>query len=442
MSRIQKDILTCIDPEPRPKTEDPRTFKQVDLPFHGRAVRSDDKYLPSLSMDPTSSDRWVGLFGRTLYTKDYSDLKFVCTQLLFVWDGQLFPPHKMDYEPIFILQRLKSGKEHVVYVFDKLHYKTSDIIVYNGRYPPVLKYKWWWRSFIEVKNPKKICEIKSANLSPFDILHPSIKITQSGLEAVLSGIPPIHIEIEPMYDSYLFHWWNKKKYKEISILGRKFRFLSGGKLTIEEKLKDPFEMWASGKFYNPHPLPLLEDLATRITMPLCYSVILSDSLNETLGRIWNDFLNPKEGNLRDIVSSRIFGDILGYIAFLLLLDYYRLLRIDEFKGHLLEIFEKYSDKLTIEMYIQKIQGSEEFRELKDHLLREMRFQRMRPSETTKAYFQGLKDQILKDRDLLFDLKNWLRQSDYWLNFSPKQRDDVETNLVVIEGKFPRSNNDF
>lgn len=98
----------------------PLSFSEIDEPYIAGADLSGNSMihenLPVVKVNHRN-DRFVGLFGRVVESDSLS-----CYQYLWVWDGQLFPIHAMDYAPAMVFSNLGEDVDRLV-IYDKFHYK-------------------------------------------------------------------------------------------------------------------------------------------------------------------------------------------------------------------------------------------------------------------------------------------------------------------------------
>ncbi|MHA2229858.1 MAG: hypothetical protein ACXABL_11680 [Candidatus Thorarchaeota archaeon] len=154
-----------------------------------------------------------GVYGRSVYYPERKPDSPVCYQYLLVWDEQVWPPHPMDYAPIFVY---KTGGEYSTIVYDKGHYVA-------GRYnleidqTPCLDVANAWHSFKVIKE------------DPGDVIPQSLL---------------------PLTDELITEWWRQEDKK--------------ARLKILNKLRDPFRLIGSNYFDDP-PFSAIDRFFKKIT---------------------------------------------------------------------------------------------------------------------------------------------------------------------------------
>jgi len=243
------------------------------------------QYVPFVPIPDESYISFKGVFGRIV---DYgNDAR--CYQYIFLWDGQLFPPHPMDYEPVMVYVFDRLGSKAIVY--DHLHYKLGRFWI-NESTAARLRVIYPWHSFRRGRH-----------------------LTTE-------------IDVHPLTDDHLNHWWDITDPR--------------ARLTITDDLKHPFRLLGSNDIRN-EKIPEIQNIIAWARLPFLAYVKMAHDLGSCLIDLFRDVVQVARIRLRNPGYEKIAA---GYLILLKTLEYYNLIELDpSIKGKFLE-GEKYDPKFS------------------------------------------------------------------------------------------------
>jgi len=243
------------------------TFHEVNPAF--TCVENDgnlDAYLPVVTIPDEPYVEFLGVFGRVIYDSAVHYYLY-----LYVWNGQLFPPHPMDYEPVLVEVHDKANMKAVVY--DRLHYSAGRLLAPRGDTISFEAHSGW-HSF----RPSRLAQHA--------------------------------VKVNALTDSHMNHWWSVPDPR--------------AQLKIREKLRTPFMLNGAQDFTDIRISR--RDLALAwIRYPLFAATRRTTDLASCLRHVWSQTVQPARRWLRN-PTYKEYG--MGYIALVSLLEGYGLISLE------------------------------------------------------------------------------------------------------------------
>lgn len=243
------------------------------------------QYVPYVIIPDESYISFKGVFGRVVeYGNDAR-----CYQYIYLWDGQLFPPHPMDYEPVLVYVFDKLESKAIIY--DHLHYKIGRFWI-NESTAARLRVVYPWHSFRRGR--------------------------------YLAG----DIDIHPLTDDHLNHWWKITD--------------SRARLTITDDIRHPFRLLGSNDIRN-EKIPEIQLILAWARLPFLAYVKMARDLGSCLMDLFRNVVQVARLRLRNPGYERIAA---GYLLLLKTLENYHIIELEpSIKGNFTEV-EKYDSKFS------------------------------------------------------------------------------------------------
>lgn len=297
---FKRALIRIYDYTPFPETfvelkqtvDNPKIRKSFSVP--NNPITSNDTILPKIFRN-RDDKHFIGAFLRAL-----NDGSNACYQILLVWDVQMFPPHPMDYTPVFVYdpfasRRYIDGDESgYTTIWDKEHY-------FVGREEFVSP----WALNLEVVWPWHSIQIIDAG---------------TNFDAYLERRNLVPVVYKYLSDELINHWWSFIKEKP--------------RLKIKSVLKCASGQKMIGRDYFPDKKPRFRDrLALEIARPLLGALRRTRNLESFVEEEMGNLINQAKIQLGNPGYRRVVASCIAFVSLLEECDYL-------VSGYLMPVFNK------------------------------------------------------------------------------------------------------